>query len=490
MKKYNFTKIAIIIMSTYLSSNSQNFVEYTKFGDQGSSNNQFNRPTGIFVANNNMIYVADNENDRILVLTQSGSTIGFYAKFGSLGTSNNQLSKPNDVTVSNSGKIYIADTENHRIQVLTQSGTTLGFYATFGQRFGTPEITLGFPKGVFVDSDDKIFIADHARHRIQVLTQSGTTLGFYTTFGTNGTADNQFDYLKGITKSNDGKIYVADSRNHRIQVLTISGTTIGFYTSFGTLGSENNELNYPEKVAVGSDGTIYVSDKFNRRVQVLTQTGRNLGYKNSILSFDAPTGLHIGANNVLAVADQNNSNISIWNPCNTLTSIITQPISQTICGSNMANLTVSATGIDLKYEWFQDWLKLNITTSGFNATGTATYRVEINGKCNNVVSNNVIITKFANCLNTNTTTGNNTVTGINTSLEENKVNFTISPNPNNGSFIVQSAVFPLEYSITNIFGVVIKAGVLNTKETQMELSLAKGLYFFRAGGKSVKMMLE
>ncbi|TAF72830.1 MAG: T9SS C-terminal target domain-containing protein [Bacteroidetes bacterium] len=71
-----------------------------------------------------------------------------------------------------------------------------------------------------------------------------------------------------------------------------------------------------------------------------------------------------------------------------------------------------------------------------------------------------------------------------------KVEFSISPNPNNSSFIVQSAVFPVEYSITNIFGVVIKTGILNAKETQMELNLASGMYFFRADKQNVKMMVE
>lgn len=83
-----------------------------------------------------------------------------------------------------------------------------------------------------------------------------------------------------------------------------------------------------------------------------------------------------------------------------------------------------------------------------------------------------------------------TATGINPLSQEEKANFSISPNPNKGSFTVQTAVFPLEYTITNIFGIVIKTGFLNAKETEINLGSNAGLYFFKAGKQSLKMMVE
>jgi len=75
---------------------------------------QFNRPNGIAVGSTGIIYVADDNNDRIQLFDSSGS---FLAKIGSSGSGDAEFDDLRDVAVDSSGKFYVADEDNNRIQV-------------------------------------------------------------------------------------------------------------------------------------------------------------------------------------------------------------------------------------------------------------------------------------------------------------------------------------------------------------------------------------
>lgn len=84
----------------------------------------FNAPTGLTVASDGMIYVADNQNHRIRRITPAGEVIsiagqrpGFADGVGDAA----QFYEPTDVAVSKSGIVYVADTRNQRIRALSVS---------------------------------------------------------------------------------------------------------------------------------------------------------------------------------------------------------------------------------------------------------------------------------------------------------------------------------------------------------------------------------
>ncbi|TAF73151.1 MAG: BspA family leucine-rich repeat surface protein [Bacteroidetes bacterium] len=67
------------------------------------------------------------------------------------------------------------------------------------------------------------------------------------------------------------------------------------------------------------------------------------------------------------------------------TSIVTQPVSQTVCGGTMAPFTVSATGTGtLTYAWSNG---MSTTTSMITLTAGTNYMVTVSGTCGSVVSN-------------------------------------------------------------------------------------------------------
>ena len=111
----------------------------------------------------------DSTNTRSL----SSSRVYYYSdtiKFG-----NKKLALANDITADNEGNLYIADKENNRIVVLNKySYKVIGVMGTYVDEYGSLE-TLNAPTGVFVtdptkmvDKSSFIFVCDNGNSRIVV----------------------------------------------------------------------------------------------------------------------------------------------------------------------------------------------------------------------------------------------------------------------------------------------------------------------------------
>ena len=70
-------------------------------------------------------------------------------------------------------------------------------------------------RGVAVDEQGFIFVADSGNNRIQIFNPDGT---FLRAFGRWGQSDAEFKGLEGIAVNASGNILVADRENHRIQI--------------------------------------------------------------------------------------------------------------------------------------------------------------------------------------------------------------------------------------------------------------------------------
>ena len=118
------------------------------FGSKGTTDGKFDEPAGLaFDETSDFLYVADTENDRIQVFEIiSGTTcpsntdeiidgVCFVEEFGSSGSSDGRFNSPSGLAIDTDNDfLYVADTENNRIQVIavpantdgTSSGTNSG----------------------------------------------------------------------------------------------------------------------------------------------------------------------------------------------------------------------------------------------------------------------------------------------------------------------------------------------------------------------------
>jgi len=153
----------------------------------GTGDGELNRPAGLAFDADNNVYVVDSGNDRIQKFSPDGQ---FLMKCGRSGSGEGELNRPSGVAVDSDGVIYVADWLNNRLQVFDPDGnfvTARTGDATIS-KWGKEKLDANMemweerqraygmerekdfwgPTGVAVDDQDRIFVCESARNRLQV----------------------------------------------------------------------------------------------------------------------------------------------------------------------------------------------------------------------------------------------------------------------------------------------------------------------------------
>ena len=251
---------------------------------------------------NGVLYIADSSSRVVRRVDPSGiiTTLAGTSAIGNTGDGKQALSAnfsaPSGVAIDSKGNIYIADSGNHRIRVVGLNGVITHFA---GNTQGDPGSTgdgglasgakLRQPRGLAIDKNDNLYIADTGNHRIRrvdAVTKVITTVAGngIAGFGGDGSAAVNANLNLPVDLAIDaqGNLYIADSFNHRIRRVDAATQTIATVVGTGTAGFSGDDgpapsaqLNLPSSVAVDCGGNIYVADAINMRVRrVSKSTGK------------------------------------------------------------------------------------------------------------------------------------------------------------------------------------------------------------------------
>jgi hypothetical protein len=186
------------------------------------------------------------------------------------------------------------------------------------------------PKGVAVDSNGNIYIADFDNNRIRKVTAS---TGKISTVAGNGTAGYNGDNIAatsamlnlptGVALDSAGNIYIADTWNNRVREVTTAGiiSTVAGNGAFGGSGdggaATSAELFEPTGVAVDTSGNIYVADTWNNRIREVTvatgkistvagggTSGLGDGGPATSAELDFPYGVTVDASGNIYIGDE------------------------------------------------------------------------------------------------------------------------------------------------------------------------------------------
>lgn len=223
------------------------------YGTPGTGDGEFNHPHGLAVdrMRDDVIYVGDQENHRLQVFMPDGTFVRQWGddlfqhihdvgidpatgdvfvgdlernivrrftptgeelwQVGGLGRGEREFSGIWGMSTDSEGNLYIADTENGRVQVLNRDGEFLREWNGYD---GTP---FNKPTGVYVHSDDVVYICDSLEQAILVFDVEGNPLERWWLPAITGFTTEPEDIVLDATGEN---IYIAEVRQAYVLHLT------------------------------------------------------------------------------------------------------------------------------------------------------------------------------------------------------------------------------------------------------------------------------
>lgn len=267
------------------------------------------QPVGIYVNTDNSIYVADRQNERVLVWHNKSST---PTKMLS-----GSLNNPWSIFATIDGNIYVDNGGfNNRIDkwmlnatsstpVMTVHGSCTGLfvleinntlYCSLENQHHVVKVELDcenmtsitvagtgcpgpvpnmldHPHGIYIDMNLYLYVADTYNNRIQRFAPDQIDAKTVAGFG----APIYFILNRptSVVLDADGYLFIVESENHRI----IRSLPNGFQClagCSGRSGTESSQLHNPQTMTFDSDGNILVTDMNNHRIQkfILTKNAK------------------------------------------------------------------------------------------------------------------------------------------------------------------------------------------------------------------------
>lgn len=180
--------------------------------------------------------------------------------WGRRGSQAGEFNEPRGICVDREGNIYVADTKSHRVQRFSSRGR---FIKAWGGK-GSGEGEFSEPCGIEVDEEGYVYVADTWNHRVQKFTASGDFVSKFDgrTKGFWGPRDLIID--------NRGDIYVVDTGHCMVKKFNRRGNLV---SQWGKRGDGDGEFREPIGIALDSQGLIYIADTLNQRIQVFDSKG-------------------------------------------------------------------------------------------------------------------------------------------------------------------------------------------------------------------------
>jgi sugar lactone lactonase YvrE len=251
-------------------------------------------PIGITVATDGSLYIADTANHSIRKVSELRTISTIAGKHAVSGYADGvgesaRFSSPPAVAVDLSRNVYVADTENRVIRKIAPDGTAVvlaGEPLAFGYADGVgPQARFGLPRGIAVDAQGVVYVADAGSSTIRKISTSGVVSTLAGKSNTGGSVDGpgaeaRFDSPAGVAVDLAGNVYVADFGSSTIRKITPGGvvSTLAGTAAFMSQGRVDGvgaaaRFAGPTSLAVDAGGNVFVVDSGNRSIRKITPAG-------------------------------------------------------------------------------------------------------------------------------------------------------------------------------------------------------------------------
>ncbi|MBA7601537.1 hypothetical protein ES703_08613 [subsurface metagenome] len=223
----------------------------------------FNRAHGSCIGPDGSIYCTDDRNHIVAKFTPEGKllmTLGtkgqasdtgyfrtwdYWESLARIQRGAPPFNRPTGVAVTESGEIYIADGYgNARVHKFSPDGKLL---FSWGEPGGAPG-QFRLPHTIWLDKQERVWIADRENSRIQIFTSQGEFITEWT------------DVIRptGVFIDKEDTVYVSELCL-RVSIFTIDGKLIARWGNEGK-DKETALFHAPHAIAVDSRGDLYVGE--------------------------------------------------------------------------------------------------------------------------------------------------------------------------------------------------------------------------------------
>ena len=311
---------------------------------------------GLAVDADEFVYFAGGDSDMVYKISPAGD-VAIVAGTGKYGSADGlaaqaTFSKVADVAVDPVGNVYVADFYNCTIRRISPNGFVTTVAGTAGSCAAADGVgasaRFAGPVGIAVDLTSAIYVADTGipfafNNTIRKISVDGTVSTLAGKVGVNSPVDGvgvaaSFADPRGIAVDNFGNVFVADVKANTIRQVTPVGavTTIaGSLPATGAVDGDASASRFtnPQNVAVDGSGTIYVADAGNSLIREITAAGVTTtlagvagvgGTADGTLisaTFSSPSGIALGLDGTVYVADAGSHLIRKISPSGTVVTI-------------------------------------------------------------------------------------------------------------------------------------------------------------------------
>ncbi|CAF1408570.1 unnamed protein product [Adineta steineri] len=218
----------------------------------------FTIPMSLFVTSNGDIYIDDGQ--------KNGRVQKWIAETNTFVTVMNVSSLCSDLFVDVDDTLYCSMSQHHQVlkRSLNDSDIASNFVAAGTVNSGSASNQLYYPRGIFVDVNLDLYVADCYNDRVQLF-QSGESNGITIAGSTSRNPTITLSFPSGIILDADKYLFIVDSFNNRIVGSDLNGFRCLVGCDGG--GTQSNQLYNPFSFSFDLSGNIYVADSLNNRIQ-------------------------------------------------------------------------------------------------------------------------------------------------------------------------------------------------------------------------------
>jgi DNA-binding beta-propeller fold protein YncE len=262
-------------------------------------------PAGVAVDASGRLWVADQDNHRVLRFDAAASKPNGAPADGVLGQSSfsggtsavgaQRMNSPAGVAVDGSGRLWVADQNNHRVLRFDNAAAKPDGAAAngvFGQggfassTFATSAQGMYFPRDVVLDGSGRLWVAGQFNHRVLRFDNAAAkpngafangVLGQPNfTSRTEATSAQGMIWAYAVAVDGGGRLWVADASNNRVLRFDSAASKPNGAAADGVLGqgtftsgaeaTSAEGMRQPADVALDGSGRLWVVDQNNQRV--------------------------------------------------------------------------------------------------------------------------------------------------------------------------------------------------------------------------------